>query len=408
LTPLDLTPLRRDGFQLVEAAFDASLLHEGGDDGARSAAGAAPLLELARAVLGVDAQVFGARRLGHDDLHGPGAAPRQDEAYLPPGGPYMGMLALLTPVGGPAGGPGFFPGSHRFGRLSRGPLDPSRLPRTVPQAVVAGAGDVVLFDPRVWRFGAAPTGAAAPDALLVAYEAASEACVGGTDRLFRTRFDASGVPSSELSVSQARSRLAQGDYDGAARFARGLITDDLDHAAAALALHDALASLGDPEAETALRRAETAVTRLAAQTLVRLARRGRGAAVAWRPLETVWRSLGQGAAVIDRLPGVLETPAQPWAYGAITDLISLPRAAALRLTVRALRGRVGFCVVSEDQTRLLSDQTSVTPDDGAAAVFLAFDPEAGPARLCARNFADPGVEGRVELLAVESVAPVDL
>ena len=146
-------------------------------------------------------------------------------------------------------------GSHLHGPLSRGPLDPSRLPPMDAMMPAAEIGDILICDPLVWRYGVVTPGAEAPRIAWIRYQDVAVLEGGSAWRPFDSRFDASGAPSTELNAQEARRRFERGDFEGAIRFARGLIADDPDHVAAALVLHDVLTSSSDPRPPPIWRRA---------------------------------------------------------------------------------------------------------------------------------------------------------
>jgi hypothetical protein len=115
----------------------------------------------------------------------------------------------------------------------------------------------------------------------------------------------------------------------------------------------------------------------------------------WRPLPALWKSFVASHGDAPELPAVFGTPARAWDYGAATNLIRTTRPAKVRLKMMGLAGRVGVCLVSEDYSRLLSEQHMVTPQAGEAVIELTFLPENSPARVALRNFDDEGQTGEI-------------
>jgi hypothetical protein len=121
----------------------------------------------------------------------------------------------------------------------------------------------------------------------------------------------------------------------------------------------------------------------------------------FKPLYASWKSYVESHGDTDALPATLGTPEQSWAYGAATELVETDGPAVIRITAKALKGKIGFCLISEDYSSLASNQVMISPESGEATVELKFAPEKSPARLLVRNYNDKGKAGEVEVSSIE-------
>ena len=121
----------------------------------------------------------------------------------------------------------------------------------------------------------------------------------------------------------------------------------------------------------------------------------------WQPLNAPWKSLIPSHAPAETAPAKLATPPTAWAYGAITEVIETDKPATIRIQAKALSGKVGFCLITEDCSGLASSQHQITPADGDATVEIKFAPDKSPARLLVRNYGDEGHTGEVDIKSIE-------
>ena len=383
------------------------------------------LIGLVAPILGPDVAVAGWRILVKDKHFRAAVHIHQDWPYNPGDTRKLSVFVPLTRVNRANGGLIFLEESHFYGPVSMGPLDPSRFPPMVETCPDLEVGDVLMCDFLTWHYSLPPE--IDEERIMIqltfmpAADASSDNIVAGRrphDRVLRSRFDASNVPSVELNAKQARAYLAAGDADRAARYAQGLVWDDPEHAGAALLLYDILSERKDPKALGYLEMARGAVGRLQAQIAARDERFGaapapqaaqapRGAesdaGSPWRPVPLVWNSYVASHPDVASLPAKLATPETNWAYGAATDLVAIDNPATIRIRAKALKGKIGLCLITEDYSSLASDAHVITPEAGEATVMIAFTPDKSPARLLVRNHDDPGGGGEVAVTSVDII-----
>lgn len=122
------------------------------------------------------------------------------------------------------------------------------------------------------------------------------------------------------------------------------------------------------------------------------------------PLQAAWQSYVPAYGDTPSLPATFGTQEGAWTYGAVTDLIETAAPATIVIEAQAIKGKIGFCLISSDHSSLASEQRMINPADGKTTVRLRFDPSKSPARLLIRNYADEGVAGevRVDSVVVEA------
>jgi hypothetical protein len=435
---LDTTPLREHGFQHVPRFFTSEALKA--DFAARAAEIVAardagrlttvdqdaqgfpdawfdPLLRhpaliaLMTELLGPD--VCGAqwRILIKDKHHRQAMLIHQDWAYANGGANKVSVFLPLTRAGRANGSLYFIEGSHHYGPVSRGHLDPSRFPPAPHVCPELEVGDIVLCDYLTWHYSLKPETAEERVLLQLTYQPASDASskhlLAGRmphEHVLRSRWDAASIPSTDMNAKAARDLFEQGAVDRAKRFAVGLLADDPDNAAAALLLHDIQTAEGDMfGAVDSLLKVQAILARLGGALAARTGGQDGSAAgpaadeEGWRALPVEWKSSVPGYPQGDRLA----TPPAAYAFGAVTELLPLDALSAIRVRGQALEGVIWFCLVNEAQDALLSDFHRL----GDGPVLIAFDPAKGPARLCLRNMEDgsPGL-ARVDTVEVRAYA----
>ena len=123
-------------------------------------------------------------------------------------------------------------------------------------------------------------------------------------------------------------------------------------------------------------------------------------ATSWKPFSTRWKSFAPGRPDRVGLPAILATPPQGWVYGAGSDPILSDRPVTVRIRAMAIKGRIGFCLVSEDYGKLVSPEPEITPEQGDTVVEFELLPQNAPARIVVRNQGDEGVAGEVVIGSV--------
>jgi hypothetical protein len=447
ITALDTTPLKTKGFQhvrsflpddvkqdLIARAQEVIALRASGRMSTDSQDSQGldydwfqPLLrhpkmiELATSQLGPDVVCSGWRVLAKDRHFRQAVHVHQDWPYNPGDTNKLTVFLPLTRVNFENGGLIFLEESHYYGPVSRGPIDLSRFPPMVETCPDADVGDIILCDFLTWHYSLPKQNDDERLMIQLNYQPARDASnnniVAGKlphNKVLHNRLDAVSVPSVELNCVEARAYLAEGNLDRATRFARGLVFDDPEHAGAALLLHDILAAENDPTALKYLEMARAAVNKFQAEIAARDEKYGisvaspvaaqAAAAVSgspWQALELPFKSFVDGHPDQTALPANLGTPETAWAYGAISDVVRTDKPATIRVRAKALEGKIGFCLISEDCSELASDQHLLTPEAGDASVMIAFAPEKSPARLLVRNYDDAGKPGEVALSSID-------
>lgn len=388
-----LTTNDQDALGFPDAWFDPLLRHES-------------LLALMVDLLGPD--VCGAqwRILIKDKHHQQQMLIHQDWAYANGGTNKISAFVPLTRAGEANGSLYFIGGSHTYGPVSRGHLDPSRFPPMPHVCPELEVGDIVLCDYLTWHYSLKPQTADERVLLQLTYQpaldASSKHLLAGRmphERILTSRWDAASLPSIEMNATVARSLFERGNIDRAKRFAVGLLADDPENAAAALLLHDIQQSEGDAfGAFDSLLKAQAIVARLNESLSARSGGSGADAArrdedaSAWRALEVEWASSVPGFPQGD----LLATPDAPYAFGAVTGLLPIDTLSAVRVHGRALAGTIWVCLVNDAQDELLSAFHQLKDEP----LLIPFDPAAGAARLCVRNMED-ATPGRAEIHRIE-------
>jgi hypothetical protein len=119
------------------------------------------------------------------------------------------------------------------------------------------------------------------------------------------------------------------------------------------------------------------------------------------PITVAWKSFVPDIGDAAALPATLGTPEGAWTYGAGTDLIQTDVPAQVVIKAEALKGKIGLCLISEDYSKLASEQRLITPADGKTTVTLTFNADKSPARILVRNYADGGNAGQVRIDSAE-------
>jgi hypothetical protein len=381
------------------------------------------LIRIATSVLGPDVCAAGWRILVKDKHYQKAVQIHQDWPYNKGDTRKLSMFLCLTPMSLANGGLIFLEESHFYGPQSMGPLDPSRYPAMDELCPDVEVGDLLLCDFLTWHYSLPPENDEERIMVQLNYQPASDASgsylVAGKAphnrlNLTRSRLDASSVPSVDLNAKAARRYWENGDLDRAGRYTRGLLFDDPDHAGAALLMCEILAADKDPSALSYLEKARIATRKLQVQIAALEQRFGlepgpieiidedMAAAPIASDRTSPWRPLGLSfySQVADRpnstaFPATLATPQEGWGYGAISDLIQTAGPATIRVRAKALDGKIGLCLISEDCSTLVSEQHVITPETGDSAVMIAFAADKSPARILLRNFDDAGNGGEV-------------
>jgi hypothetical protein len=163
----------------------------------------------------------------------------------------------------------------------------------------------------------------------------------------------------------------------------------------------------DPEARTHLLRARATLDKFSRQIddleqRIKALASGAESALPWRDLPVAWENRVTGYENTKTLPAVLATPDTPWVYGGVSKVLTdITRPSTIRIRCRSLRGQVGFCLINEDGSEVLSEQILVTPDMGEIEVRLVYMPNGADQRIVARNWDDPGRTGEVVVDAVD-------
>ena len=371
------------------------------------------LVQLMTEFLGPDVCGSGWRILIKDKHYRGGFRVHQDWPYNSGDTNKISCFVPLTRINQDNGGLFFCEESHTYGPVSMGAIDRSRFPELKATCPELDVGDIVFCDFLTWHYSLEAVNQEERIMIQLNYQPASDASsknlVAGTmphDRLLTSRFDACAIPQVELNARQARSYYEHGMLDRATRFAKGLVYDDPDHAGAALLLYDILSEANDPAALTYLDKAQGALRRLNAGLAERMDKAGQSSgagedSVGWAPLDVAWRSNVVGFSGGSQTPLTLATPDAAWAFGAVSPLLPFEKPAAVRVKARVTSGEVAFCLVNDEENELLSEHYVLNPAAGESTLFMAFDPTKGPARLCIRNFNDMGVQGEVDVMAID-------
>jgi hypothetical protein len=123
--------------------------------------------------------------------------------------------------------------------------------------------------------------------------------------------------------------------------------------------------------------------------------------MASHPLTVAWKSFAPDFTDAAELPATFGTPEGAWTYGAGTDLIETSEPGKVVIHAEALKGKIGLCLISEDYSKLASEQRLITPADGKTVVTLTFAADKSPARILVRNYADGGNAGQVRIDSAE-------
>jgi hypothetical protein len=379
------------------------------------------IVELMKDLIGPDVVGLGWRILAKDKhFHGQ-IHIHQDWPYNAGDTRKVSVFVPLTRVNAANGGLVFFEESHLYGPVSRGPIDPSRFARMDEFCPDIAVGDLLVCDFLTWHYSNRSENLEERIMIQLNYQTAADSSGGHlvagslphNRRPLRNRFDAVSVPSVELNCTEARAYFAAGDLDHARRWSRGLLFDDPQHAGAAILLYDILLRDRDPAALEYLEMARAAVTKMQAEIALRDEQFAQQAGLGddasaeggdpWKKLELGWKSHLPSHEQSGGLPATLATPEAAWTYGASTDLIHTHQPATIRVRAKALKGKIGICLLSEDWGNIASEPHVITPEAGDATVMIAFAPEKSPARLLIRNHDDDGVAGEVVVNSVDII-----
>ena len=345
------------------------------------------MLALATSLLGPDVVASGWRILVKDHRFKKAVHVHQDWPYNFGGVDKITVFVPLTQVNAANGGLIFYEDSHHYGPVSRGSIDVSRFPPMTEVCPEAEVGDLILCDYLTWHYSNTSSNGEERIMLQLNYQPASDPSskniVAGSfphDKLLLDRWDAVGVPSSELNLPDARRALEGGRVDRAKRFAKGLVFDDENHAGASLLLYDILLAEKDPAALQHLEGARAALKRLQRELATRdAAFRGGsveaakteddtpledGANSPWKPLQPKFRSFVPAYESSETLPTTLGTPERAWDYGALSDVLTTDKAATIRIRAKAIGGDVGVCLVTENCSGMASAPHVVKAEDG--------------------------------------------
>jgi capsular polysaccharide biosynthesis protein len=108
---------------------------------------------------------------------------------------------------------------------------------------------------------------------------------------------------------------------------------------------------------------------------------------------TTWEELGP-------VPCRAEIPDEAWKYGAVSepiDFAAIGHDVWVYAVVRVTATTLGFCVISEDGSSILSDEIEVKRCPNLRPALIRVSPAAGTGRLLLRNYGDDGAAGAVDI-----------
>jgi hypothetical protein len=101
------------------------------------------------------------------------------------------------------------------------------------------------------------------------------------------------------------------------------------------------------------------------------------------------------------LPQTFTTPARAYDYGAITDALSPAATAAgpmiLKVQLGAVTGSVGLSLAKPDGSALVSREHPLTAKNSNSTAYFRLSGTQGAVSLLARNYADEGHTGSIEV-----------
>lgn len=103
-----------------------------------------------------------------------------------------------------------------------------------------------------------------------------------------------------------------------------------------------------------------------------------------------------------RLPARFRTPPEAWHYGAVSEILPLKQPTTLRIVAELNAGAVGFCLLDQQASAVISEQRSLSQGAGRETLFLTFS-GGQPARLCLLNFDGSGHRGEATVYKVDYV-----
>lgn len=378
------------------------------------------LVRIATSVLGPNVCGSGWRILAKDRHFQGDVHVHQDWPYNSGDTRKLSIFVPLTRVNQANGGLFFIEESHFYGPVSMGPIDRSRFPPLAEACPDVDVGDIILCDFLTWHYSMKAENDHERIMVQLNYQPASDSSsnnlVAGAlphHKALLSRFDAVSVPSVELNAKQAQMYFDAGDLDRATRYARGLLFDDPDHAGAALLMCKILAQAHDPSALRYLEMARAAVAKhhaevtafdlslgLSPASLPAAAPSSSPVDSRWKPLTVAWSSaVPEFADLVG--PGTLGTPDIAWNYGAVSAPVTTDKPVTIRIKARALKGKVGLCLLTEDCSSLASEPYVLTPEEGDSTVMIEFAADNSPARILVRNHDDAGQKGELVIASLD-------
>jgi hypothetical protein len=372
------------------------------------------IIELMVKAMGPNICMKGHRVLAKDKHFKLGVHVHQDWPYNIGDTRKTSIFIMLSKMNNENGGLIFYEGSHHYGPVSQGPLDPSRFPPMPEMCPDVDCGDLIICDFLTWHYSNPSSNGGDRLMIQINYQPADDsssaevlAGVRSHDKVLTGRFDAASTPSVELNCAVARKHFAARELDRATRFARGLLYDDADHVGASILLSEILHYDRDPDARSHLTKAKATLEKMrrqieALEQQFKAYDTGAESALPWRALPVAWENRVEGYANTASLPAVLATPDTPWVYGGVSKVLTdITRPSTIRIRCKGVRGQVGFCLINEDGSEVLSEQMMVSPDMGETEVKLVYTPNGATQRIVARNWDDPGRTGEVIVEAVD-------
>jgi hypothetical protein len=132
-------------------------------------------------------------------------------------------------------------------------------------------------------------------------------------------------------------------------------------------------------------------------------------AAEWLPTSMPWLTLP--AKTLVSLPQVFAIPSKAWDYGAAssaTGVFAKTDAAILRLEMTVRTGQVGVSLMTADGSKLISKEKVLTPQSGAAQVYVRIRPSGPAGVIVIRNYDAEGRPGSVALSSVQFVNEASL
>jgi hypothetical protein len=133
--------------------------------------------------------------------------------------------------------------------------------------------------------------------------------------------------------------------------------------------------------------------------------------IAWIDAGSIWMTLPSHAHT-GPLPQTFTMPAKAYDYGAATDALSPATTAAgpmmLKVQLGTVSGNVGLSLATPDGSALVSREHALTSKDSGHTVYFRLPGSQGPVSLLARNYADEGHTGSIELKSATYAAEARL